>query len=301
MTTSQQVSPPRCDYEGSNYQQEFWNASRAYEDLAERAALSKLLPPTGRRIMEIGAGAGRLGDLYLRYDHIILVDPAKSQLMQARERWGHDQRFRFVQADIYNLPFPDLFCDTIVTVRVLHHLKDLGLAFDNVYRILTAQGVYITEFANKRNLKAVLRHALGRAKPGENPWSTEPFEFVPLNIDYHPDYVRWQLQRAGLRVTDELAASFFRVGALKAAIPARQLARLDALLQQPLAGLRLTPSIFLRTVPVTSRPAQPEAQAQWRCPACGATTLDETAEALNCTACGRRYSIEDGVVLLRLD
>lgn len=299
MTTSPDI--PLCDYEGSNYQRDFWTEARAYEDLAERAALRKVLPPTGRRILEIGAGAGRLGDLYLGYDEILLVDPAKSQLMQARARWGHDPRFRFVQGDIYNLPFPDRFCDTVVTVRVLHHLKELGLAFDSVHRILATAGVYITEFANKRNLKAITRYLLGRAKAGENPWSTEPFEFVPLNIDYHPDFVRWQLRQAGFKVDAELAVSFFRIGALKARVPAAILARLDDLLQGPLARLRLTPSIFLRTRPAVARPDLPAGEARWRCPACGSTQLDTLPDALHCTACGRAYPIEDGIVLMRLD
>ncbi|NJO83820.1 MAG: hypothetical protein HC828_14170 [Blastochloris sp.] len=55
--------PPKiCDYEGSNYRTEFWEGrGREYEDQVERIALRRLLPPEGgRRLLEIGAGFGRL-------------------------------------------------------------------------------------------------------------------------------------------------------------------------------------------------------------------------------------------------
>jgi SAM-dependent methyltransferase len=239
---------PRCDYEGSTYQRDFWTSERAYEDRAERIALRRFLPPTGKRIIEIGAGAGRLGDLYLGYDEIWLVDYAHSQLEQARARWGHDSRFRFVQGDIYHLPFPTGAFDTVLTVRVLHHVQDLEAAFDEIGRITTPGGVYLTEFANKRNLKAMLRYTLGRGKVGENPFSEEPFEFVPLNIDYHPVYVRRALENAGFIVGAEAGASFFRLAPLKRLVPASLLAAADAVLQRPAAWLRLTPSIFLKTI-----------------------------------------------------
>ena len=54
-----------CDYEGSSYRTDFWEGQgRQYEDMAERLALRKLLPPAGARLVEIGAGFGRLVDLY---------------------------------------------------------------------------------------------------------------------------------------------------------------------------------------------------------------------------------------------
>jgi len=50
-------TPPLCDYEGSNYQQEFWEkGNRAYEDAAEALALKKLLPHGGKHLLELGGG-----------------------------------------------------------------------------------------------------------------------------------------------------------------------------------------------------------------------------------------------------
>jgi SAM-dependent methyltransferase len=288
---------PRCSYEGSTYQADFWTQQRAYEDQAERIALRRLLPPHGQRLVEIGAGAGRLGDMYLGYDEIYLVDYAKTQLEQARERWGHDPRFTFVQGDIYSLPFPTNHFDTVVTVRVLHHVKEMSAAFAEIARILAPRGFYVTEYANKQNAKAILRYLLGRGKAGENPFSTDPFEFVPLNIDYHPRYVQDALAQAGFVTVTELGSSFFRIPLLKRFLSPTLLARLDGLLQRSAAPLRLTPSIFLQSYlpKKETRAAQP-----WRCPACQADNIMSTPEQHHCNSCGRSYPIQDGIHLFRM-
>lgn len=236
---------PRCSYEGSNYQAEFWSASRAYEDLAERIALETLLPRRGGRLIEIGAGAGRLYDLYAGFDDVYLLDYAHTQLRQAVERVGQDARY--VQGDIYNLAFPDDFFDVVVTVRVLHHVLDLPAAFEEISRVVKPGGLYVLEFANKRNLKAILRYLAGRGRSGEQPFSLDPYEFVPLNVDYHPAYVRWELQVAGFTPEEQLAVSHFRLPVLKRLVPAHTLAQLDGLLQAPAAPLTLGPSVMLRT------------------------------------------------------
>ena len=65
-----------CDYEGSTYRTDFWEGQdREYEDLAERIALRKLLPPDGDLLMEVGAGFGRLANLYDGYINVPLIVP----------------------------------------------------------------------------------------------------------------------------------------------------------------------------------------------------------------------------------
>lgn len=236
----------RCSYEGSKYQDEFWTPAREYEDRAERIALRKLLPHDGRRVIEIGAGAGRLFNLYEHYDEVHLLDYAHSQLEQAVERIGDVARVRFVQGDIYNLPFPDGYFDGVVTVRVLHHVLDLSAAFGEIARITAPGGWYVLEFANKRNLKAILRYLAGRGRNGEDPFSPAPYEFVSLNVDYHPKVVTAELREADFLPQRQLAVSHFRLPLLKRAVPASVLARVDGVLQSPMAGLRLTPSVMIR-------------------------------------------------------
>ena len=75
MTKPHDIRPPICDYEGSNYRTEFWEGKgRDYEDQVERIALRRLLPKHGRRLLELGAGFGRLTSEYNMYDQVVLCD-----------------------------------------------------------------------------------------------------------------------------------------------------------------------------------------------------------------------------------
>ncbi len=244
MTSIPASTPPICDYEGSPYRTAFWTEERRYEDLADRAALRSLLPPRGRRLAEIGAGFGRLADLYQGYDHVILLDYSSSLLREAQARYGQGRRVSYVVANFYFLPLADATLDTAVTVRVLHHAKDLPAVVREIARVVRPGGSYVTEYANKRNLKAIARWLL-RRQP-DNPFSAQPYEFVPLNIDFHPDFIEGTLAEAGLTVDDQLAVSIFRIALVKRLVPAAWLAAIDQALQRPLAPLRLTPSMFLR-------------------------------------------------------
>ncbi|RME38270.1 MAG: methyltransferase domain-containing protein [Thermoflexia bacterium] len=289
--------PPICDYEGSRYRTEFWNPERAYEDGAERAALRALLPPIGRFLVDIGAGFGRLADLYGGYERVVLLDYARSQLLQARERLGEAGPggrpcYLYVLGDFYRLPFaPGLF-DAVVMVRTLHHAADAPAVLRQVSRILAPGGTFVLEFASKRHLKAVLRYFLRRQ--AWSPFDPEPVEFVPLNYDFHPRWVREHLRAVGLRVRRARAVSFFRVGFLKRAFPVKLLVALDRWLQ-PLGALYpLTPSVFLQAVAPPDR-ASALPGAFFRCTACGSLLLVDEGNGLRCIDCGAAFPVQDGL------
>src|SRR3990172_2151073 len=98
--------PAICDYEGFDYQASFWGrGGRAYEDRAEALALARLLPSDGRRLLEVGAGAGRHTTRYRGFEEITLLDYSRSQLEQARQRLGDSARYPYVVAGAYRTPF----------------------------------------------------------------------------------------------------------------------------------------------------------------------------------------------------
>jgi SAM-dependent methyltransferase len=255
-----------------------------------------MLPQRGTRLCEIGAGFARLADFYRGYERVILLDYSRSMLRDAVERLRGDPRFLFVAADLYNLPLVDNALDTAVTVRVLHHVADIPRAFAEIARVVRPQGTYLTEFANKRHLKAILRYIITRRAP--NPFALEPYEFVKLNFDFHARYIEENLRAVNFVVQDKRAVSTFRVALLKRIVPARFLAALDGLLQHPTSNFQVSPSIFFRA---QSRKPGVSAlnPALWRCPACGSTDLAELRDALTCRACSRAYPIVDGIVDLK--
>lgn len=263
---------------------------RDYEDAVERVALRRLLPRQGGRLVEIGAGYGRLGDLYAGYQQVVLLDPAKSQVREAWERWGSDGRFIYVVGDAYRLPLGTSAFDVVVTVRMLHHLADVPAAFRELHRILRPQGRYLLEYANKRNLKEVIRHLIGRSHRA--PFSPEPVEYAPLHFNFHPSYIEEGLLEAGFSVERTLAVSFLRLALLKRLLPLSWMVRIDELLQSPTAPLKLAPSMFLLARAVKD---EEERDGLFRCPSCGGEDLEESTSSLLCKGCGRGWPIEDGI------
>jgi SAM-dependent methyltransferase len=286
------ATPAIIDYEGSQYRTEFWEGQgRDYEDTVERIALRALIPPQGRRIVDLGAGFGRLVDLYAGYDQVVLLDYSRSMMEDARRRLGNDPRFTYVVGSLYGLPFAYGAFDTALMVRVIHHLAEPGVAIGEIHRILASGSYLVMEYANKRNIKAILRYLL-RRQP-DNPFARKPYEFVPLNYDFHPRFIAELLREAGLTVQAERCVSAFRLPWLKKHVPVRWLAGLDGLLQAPTAPLKWTPSIFLRAR--TAGAAGPLSSVLFRCPACHSTDLRSGEEALSCQGCGRHWSTRGGI------
>jgi ubiquinone/menaquinone biosynthesis C-methylase UbiE len=287
-------TPAVCDYEGSPYRTEFWeNQDRNYEDQVERVALRRLLPAGGRRLLELGAGFGRLTNQFSGYEQVILLDYSRSLLAEAQERLGQSERFVYVAANIYQLPIADGVCDAATLIRVIHHLADAPAALKQIRATLAPGSMFVLEFANKRNLKAVLRHRLGMQD--WSPYSLEPYEFVELNFNFHPQYIKWALEQADFETRRRLAVSYFRVGALKRLLPDRLLVGLDALLQPTGGPGSFSPSVFTQNVALGESPPAAFDGPLFKCPQCGSTMLSEEDERIGCETCEMAWSTADGI------
>ena len=289
---------PVIDYEGSDYQTRFCaSGGREYEERAEGVALQRLLPKSGELLLELGAGAGRNTPRYTGFERVVLLDYSRTQLCQAQERLGKSDRYTFVAADVYRLPFvPGLF-EAATLIRTLHHLVEPRLALGQVRQVLQPGGIFILEFANKRNFKAIARYLLGRQS--WNPFSLEPVEFVPLNFDFHPKAVRSWLAESGFAIRRQLTVSHFRLGLLKRALPVGLLVWMDSLAQWTGDLWQVTPSVFVRAQALGGEPAKSSpgaaVSALFRCPECGQHPLEDLGGRLACPACKRTWLFQDGI------
>ena len=291
-------TPPVCDYEGSDYQTSFWDqGGRAYEDRTEAIALKRLLPKSGRLLLELGAGAGRNTPRYLGFDRIVLLDYSHTQLEQAQQRLGKSDRYIYVAADVYRLPFIDNLFDAATMIRVLHHMADAPKALGQVRDVLGSGGTFILEFANKLNLKAIFRYLLGRQT--WSPFTLEPVEFVELNFDFHPKAVRNWLNELGFSIEKTLTLSHFRVGFLKRIIPTGILVFFDSTLQWTGALWQYSPSVFVKANKETGEQRSVDVPANvlsfFKCPDCGGSPLVERKGHLECSSCKKKWEIKDGI------
>lgn len=293
--SDQPPAPPVIDYEGSDYQTSFWEeGGREYEDLCEQIALRRLLPDQGELLLEIGAGAGRNTPRYTGFKRVVLLDYSLTQLQAAQAYLGTSQSYIYVAGDVYRLPFVDGLFDGSTMIRTLHHMKDPLAALRQAKRVLQDGSPFILEYANKHNLKAILRYGLGRQD--WNPFSLEPIEFTELNFDFHPRMIQAILSEAGFKLTKQLTVSHFRLNILKRIFPAGLLAALDGIFQPTGNWWQLSPSVFTRNIALQKGAPAP-GKGFFQCSDCGTALPDHTerAQQLECPSCGKTYPILDGI------
>lgn len=289
--------PPVCDYEGSDYQQRFWeHGGRAYEDQVEAIAIRRLLPKSGKLLLEVGAGAGRNTPRYDGFERVVVMDYSTTQLEQAQQRLGTNDRYIYVAADVYKLPFVEGLFDAATMIRVIHHMADAPKALAQVRQVLQPRAAFLLEYANKRNLKAIARYWLRRQT--WSPFDQEPIEFVPLNYDFHPKAMRRWLRETKFRIERQLTVSHFRMGWAKRNIPLGLLVSLDSLFQYTGILWQYSPSIFVRARAISETPVAKQGSF-FKCPECGAGLPDAKGAQIVCPVCGKRWPIKNGIHIFK--
>jgi ubiquinone/menaquinone biosynthesis C-methylase UbiE len=233
----------------------YWEG-RKYEHEAEIVAIKSFLEniPSIKRVVEIGAGFGRLTSSYIyRANKVALVDPSSRLLKLARKQFKQ-KKVDFIQSTIENLPkkIRANSADVVILVRVLHHIDDVDKAFLIAEKILSKNGYFMLEFANKRHSKAMISQFIRgnftflldifpvdiRSKKHKKQ-KTLPF------INYHPDIIEEKLKKAGFETIERRSVSNIRSPFIKKILPFETLMFFEKYTQKALARLNFGPSIFI--------------------------------------------------------
>ena len=122
------VEPP--DYENYDYLSE-WKG-REIQNLAERKLIIKLAGHP-KRTLELGGGFGRITSVLERIsEETYMVDYSTRNLAEAKKRLT---RTNLVQCNFFNLPFSSRFFDLIVMIRVMHHIQNPTLLYNEICRV----------------------------------------------------------------------------------------------------------------------------------------------------------------------
>lgn len=242
MTLTPPTRAPLATYEDLGYRDVFWSV-RAYEDSCDRIALRSLLPAVGGRLIEVGAGFGRLSDEYAGYGEVVLLDSSEVHVAAAAEKLADDPRYQVMLGDALALPFPDGHFDVAVCVRVLHHFADPKPLIAELGRVVRPGGLLVLEYANKRNLKSIARRLL--RLQGWSPFAVGSVEYKPFHYDHAPVSVHRALRAGGFTPERTRAASLFRIPGLTRRVRPSLLAGLEAPLQEKLGYITPGPSVFV--------------------------------------------------------
>jgi len=300
----------KSDYESYDYSKFWEDDRRSYEDKAERMALRRLIAGVERKdqiFFDIGCGYGRLFYEYKDFETIILVDYSLNNLKNARDRI---ERFLkntpeklssvyFIAADATSLPVKSNCADTILTVRVIHHLDNPEKYFDEIARILKRKGLFFLEFANKRNLKNILRFFIRRMDA--SPFNLKPSQVGETILNFHPDYISDLLKKRSFTIKKSISVSNFRLNLLKKFPGTKTLLFFEKIYQRFFSWVLVGPSIFLKSVlnktgpEDTSRNKMTSLEDILICTYCGKDSLILDENKVKCKNCGRIFLREDGI------
>jgi SAM-dependent methyltransferase len=102
------------------------------------AFFDAIMPPAGRRTLEVGCGEGRVTrDLIARGHAVVATDPARSLVGHARDA---ERAGQYLVAAGENLPFPDACFDAVVAYNVLQVVVDMPATVREVARVLRLGG-----------------------------------------------------------------------------------------------------------------------------------------------------------------
>lgn len=108
-------------------------------DRYHRDQFLPLVPPPGRRTLDVGCGEGRLTRHLASLGHRIVGIDASTTLVEAAKQSAPDMDLRVANAAA--LPFDDGGFDRVVSFMCLHDVDDLAAAITEIARVLEPGGV----------------------------------------------------------------------------------------------------------------------------------------------------------------
>jgi len=244
-------------YDDPGYNYEGYWKGREYESKVDKAVLKRMLDliegKKEMKVVEVGAGFGRLTEVYLdMFRKILLVDPSRNLLSRAEAKFKAYSQVECRKGGLEKIPCQTRSVDVVLVIRVLHHIENLDLVFAEVNRILKKKGYLVLEYPNKVHLLSRLRAFFKRDFDyfkSEEVVDKRSFKNViggsiPFN-NYHPKAVSKKLKKAGFEVKKIISASYFRRNYIKKMLPDPVLSTGEKVWQAFLSGLWLGPSNFV--------------------------------------------------------
>jgi SAM-dependent methyltransferase len=204
----------------------------------------------GKLVLDAGCGSGRYMDVAARSGAEVVGVDLSLAVEVAQENLGHLPNCQFIQADLFELPFPADTFDFFYSIGVLHHTPSTRQAFIHLVRTLKPSGEAAIWVYPRRRLTETFAYFPGRVN-----------EVLGLDVNFRVSERRAALVRRFAPLLDwvmESSSSFER--AFTTRLPSRWLYALCRV-AIPLYHVYRTPIFFpLRLVTKIAMDPDPE----WR-------------------------------------
>lgn len=237
-------------YDNGNFNYlRYWDG-RDYEHASEEMALKSLLKGKHfKTAADVGGGYGRLCVFLRDYaDAVTLAEPSKQQMVLAKDFLKDHPEIDQVLTQADDLKLANKSQDLITMIRVMHHLPDPSISFQELHRVLKDDGYLVLEVANYAHGRNRLKHIVRFKRLPEDPvdirskenQNDEEIAFV----NHNPKTVIKQLAHAGFKVEKVLSVSNLRSPSLKKFVPKGVMLSMEKIMQPTLAKTYFGPSIF---------------------------------------------------------
>jgi SAM-dependent methyltransferase len=168
---------------------------KTVQQLALEKLVASLGDPTGKRVLEMGAGTGELSQqLAGAGAHVTILDLIEPEGLG-------DKNITFVQHDLSDgsLPFDQGTFDALVATEVIEHMKAPFLVLSSAVRVLRPGGILLLTMPNYWNLKYRFRYLLtgNVMMPANDAWKESYLSgYAPhINVLTYPTLrtvLRWE-------------------------------------------------------------------------------------------------------------
>lgn len=143
----------KYDREVANYDDIFQSKGGKHFILKKlRKAESYNFIKKDQNILEVGSATGVFSFEYEKYDiNLTSIDLSSENIKWAKNKAKEkNTSIEFQVADVEKLPFPDDHFDGILSFSTLRYVPNIGIALNEIYRVLKPGGFIIIDFPNKK-------------------------------------------------------------------------------------------------------------------------------------------------------
>lgn len=125
---------------------------RYWDSFEKDKVLPLLVDVRGKKILDVGAGAGRMAlRLAKAGAEVVALDASAEMLKKIKTKIKIEK----VVGEAESLAFPNESFDIVIATFLIAHLKDLHGFFDEVYRVLKSDGLFLVTNINQRKAPAI--------------------------------------------------------------------------------------------------------------------------------------------------
>jgi len=103
---------------------------------------------TGKKVLDVGAGTGRLAVKLSEAGAIVTALDLSEKMLEILKR--KNRKIEIVFGDAENLDFEDDSFDIVVGAFLIVHLKNPSIFFEEVYRVLKLNGIFLVTNINQK-------------------------------------------------------------------------------------------------------------------------------------------------------